>query len=102
MVFKTPRQRKFVMAKLMSGEKRIIPITNKKFNKPLPKYYIGKVPEKDDFNRQINDDFIDGKTNYGTWGIMNPETFKYQGVGLGIGKGQRYKKTPEGWQKVEG
>lgn len=107
MRFKSDAQRKAVMAKLSMTKfhKRVIrklSKTSPESVEPVKKYWVGEVPKTDDFNREITDEFIDGKTNYGTWGLMNPETFKYQGIGLGVGKGQRYKKTPEGWLKVEG
>lgn len=40
----------------------------------------------------IANTFIDGKTKKGYWAIMCPECFKKYGIGLGTGKGQRYKK----------
>jgi hypothetical protein len=65
--------------------------------------WLGEVPKKDDFGAPITDEFIDGKTAMGPWGIMSPRTFRQMGTGLGMGKGQRYKKNPQGeWEKVEG
>ena len=37
---------------------------------------------------------IDGKTKFGPWAVMCEPCFKVNGLGLGIGKGQRYR--PEG------
>jgi len=34
--------------------------------------------------------FIDGRTEYGPWALMCPRCFEKNGVGLGIGKGQKY------------
>jgi len=46
--------------------------------------------------------FIDGKTSRGVWAYMCLECWKTKGVGLGVGKGQKYEKTAEGWIKKEG
>lgn len=46
----------------------------------------------------IIDYHIDGKTQMGPWADMCPECHKTHGVGLGVGKGQKYKSG----KKVEG
>lgn len=71
---------------------------------PRERYWMGDVGAKDDFGLPITDEFIDGRTRRGPWGIMNPETWEEYGVGrLGVGYGQRYQKQPDGkWKKVEG
>lgn len=38
----------------------------------------------------ITKEFIDGKTVYGSWGIMCLSCHDAYGYGLGVGKGQRY------------
>jgi hypothetical protein len=69
----------------------------------VAKYWIGCVPEKDDFGMPINGEFIDGKTKQGPWAYMTPASWKKHGVGaLGTGFGQRYEKTGDKWLKVEG
>lgn len=60
------------------------------------KKWLGEVPKKDDFGSPITDEFVDGKTAMGAWGIMSPRTFSQMGVGLGLGKGQKYRKTDKG------
>jgi hypothetical protein len=67
-------------------------------------YWTGTVPSKDDFGKPMEDEFIDGKTKMGPWAFMTPSSWRRYGiVGLGIGRGQRYKKQPDGqWLKVEG
>lgn len=67
-------------------------------------YWIGEVPEVDDFGMKIKNQFVDGKTTSGPWGIMTPDSFSFFGVGkLGPGLGQRYLKQTDGkWMKVEG
>lgn len=50
----------------------------------------------------IMDEFVDGKTKTGPWAIMCPTCHKTHGVGLGTGKGQRYKQQGEDYVKVEG
>lgn len=71
---------------------------------PKQKFWQGGVPQKDDFNRTITDEFIDGVTVMGPWATMNPESYRTFGMGrLGTGYGQRYKKQADGrWLKVEG
>lgn len=56
------------------------------------KYWMGDIPEKDDFGRPIEDCFYDGKTRNGKWAIMNPESYIEYGIGLGTGQGQQYMK----------
>jgi len=67
-------------------------------------YWIGHVGKRDDFDYPIFDEFIDGKTKMGPWGIMSPFSWKLYGVGeLGLGRGQRYVRQISGrWLKVEG
>ena len=44
--------------------------------------------------------FVDGRTDQGPWALMCPVCFEIFGVGLGLGKGQKYDaKTRE---KIEG
>jgi len=63
----------------------------------------GHVPTHDDFDRLITDEFIDGVEKASMkWCYMTPASFKEYGVGLGTGKGQRYKKVNGDWVKVEG
>lgn len=65
--------------------------------------WIGDVPEIDDFGWPIQDEFIDGATRKGPWAIMSPVAHHIEGVGLGIGKGQRFVRDMRGrWVKVEG
>lgn len=66
-------------------------------------YWIDDVPEYDDFGHKIKDQFIDGKTKRGSWAFMTPDAFIIHGCGkLGVGYGQLYKKTTDGWLKIEG
>jgi hypothetical protein len=37
--------------------------------------------------------FVDGKTRMGPWALMCPQCFELDGVGLGIGLGQKYNGT---------
>jgi hypothetical protein len=66
-----------------------------------------KLPTEDCMGKPITDEFIDGVLiGFGGqtgWAIMTPETHHKYGVGLGTGKGQRYRKQPDGrFAKVEG
>jgi hypothetical protein len=66
-------------------------------------FWTGTVPLVDDFSKIIQTEFIDGKTTFGPWAYMTPESFKKYGIGLGQGRGQRYVVQENGkWLKVEG
>jgi hypothetical protein len=68
-----------------------------------PVYWSGPIGPSDNFAEPLRQEFIDGKTTFGPWAIMTPDSHKAHGVGLGLGKGQRYAKQPDGrWLKVEG
>jgi hypothetical protein len=69
------------------------------------RYWVGPVPERDDFGYPIKTWFVDGVTKYsGKWAMMNPMSYVQHGIGrLGTGYGQRYVKQDDGkWLKVEG
>jgi len=67
------------------------------------KYWTSGVKSVDDFGRRITDHFYDSRTKFGPWAIMNEETFRQLGVGVGTGRGQQYAKQSDGrWLKVEG
>ena len=56
----------------------------------LDKWY-GSTPTSCDLcGRKIENEFFDGKIFHGPWGILCPRCHKAKGVGLGVGKGQRY------------
>lgn len=58
-------------------------------------------PKKDCMGQDIDTVFIDGKTANGSWAYMTELTHSMIGVGLGIGKGQKYVKQPDGrWLKI--
>ena len=59
--------------------------------------WLSEVPPKDDFGRKIIDTFIDGKTVQGPWALMTVDSYFRNGVGLGLGKGQLYKKAGKEW-----
>jgi len=50
----------------------------------------------DYLNQPIEDEFVDGLMQFGIWVVMTPESHKDIGVGLGTGRGQRYRKQPDG------
>jgi hypothetical protein len=67
------------------------------------RYWIGAVGPTDDFDDDIGDDFIDGKTTIGPWAIMTPASYRSFGIGLGTGRGQWYRRQADGkWLKTEG
>lgn len=68
------------------------------------RYWYGTIGDTDDYGVPVGDEFVDGKTRGGPWGIMSLASWAAHGVGrLGTGCGQRYKRQPDGrWLKVEG
>lgn len=67
------------------------------------RFWMGDVNGKDDFEKPITDEFVDGKTAMGPWAIMSPASFSEFGLGLGTGRGQKYRRQADGrWLKVEG
>lgn len=67
------------------------------------KFWMGEVPETDDFGDPIKNEFIDGRTNMGPWALMSKNSFRQHGVGIGQGKGQLYRKESNGqWKKIKG
>ena len=50
----------------------------------------------------IDEQFVDGKTKMGPWGILCLDCHVDVGVGLGTGKGQRYRLMDGRWVKIEG
>jgi len=51
---------------------------------------------------QLGDSFVDGKTRGGPWGKMCVLCHSSHGVGLGLGRGQLYRKNAksEWWKEV--
>jgi len=51
----------------------------------------------------IGDEFIDGKLRTGPWALLCPDCSRKWGVGLGIGRGQRYTLQADGqWLNTTG
>lgn len=56
----------------------------------------GPIPAECDICADpIVDEFIDGATQMGPWANMCVECFRTLGVGIGSGRGQRYKRRDE-------
>lgn len=56
-----------------------------------PKQWTGPAPASCDIcSRKLVGFFVDGKTSFGPWAIMCDACHRVSGVGLGVGKGQRY------------
>ena len=45
-------------------------------------------------SQPLPDVAYDARTAYGPWGWLCPDCFTRAGVGLGLGKGQRYQRQP--------
>ena len=67
-----------------------------------PKRWLSSTP-KCDFsdNCRMTPWFVDGKTHLGPWGLMCSDHFLKYGLGLGLGRGQRYSGEPP-YLKLEG
>ena len=51
----------------------------------------GEIPKRCDIcGREIKKVFIDGRTDMGAWANMCEHCHRERGVGLGVGKGQKY------------
>jgi len=49
------------------------------------------------------EDFMDAKTTHGPWANLCPACFRKIGVGLGTGRGQHYRRQPDGeYVKIAG
>jgi hypothetical protein len=69
------------------------------------KYWVGSVPEHDDFGVRIDKVFYDAPTKQGPWATMAPLSWTKNARTpmLGTGYGQRYVKQADGkWLKMEG
>lgn len=66
--------------------------------------WMGSPPTKCDLcGRPFDKFFVDGKTRMGPWGMLCTGCHASHGIGLGTGKGQRYKRTAsDEWTKVAG
>ena len=53
-----------------------------------------------DLCNELHEWFVDGKTLVGLWAIMCPLHFDTYGIGLGLGKGQKYDTAT--LEKIEG
>ena len=61
------------------------------------KYWVGHIPDQCDLcHRSITKVFVDGRTNFGPWAIMDPQCHRASGQGLGTGRGQRYVRQLDG------
>jgi hypothetical protein len=66
-------------------------------------YWMGEVSRCDICQQLIKAELIDGATVRGPWASMDPTCHGMFGIGLGLGKGQRYVRQANGrWLKVEG
>jgi hypothetical protein len=68
------------------------------------KYWMGDLPEKDDFGIKYEKVMYDGKTRQGPWANMSQRSWDVHGCGkLGTGYVQKYAKQDDGrWLKVAG
>jgi hypothetical protein len=71
---------------------------------PAPIYWHGESPDRCIVCRQpFRNSFIDGATRAGRWGLLDLACHRVHGLGLGVGKGQLFRRQPDGrWLKTEG
>jgi hypothetical protein len=63
----------------------------------MAKKWMGTPPSKCDVCRaDIKEIFIDGNMKVGSWANMCFSCHKQHGVGLGTGRGQKYRKQSDG------
>lgn len=61
-----------------------------------PVVWSGSPPVCDFCEQQPQTEFVDGKTTQGPWALMCEDCFGKYGVGLGLGRGQKYQRpTPQ-------
>lgn len=66
-------------------------------------YWPGEVNRCAVCQKRLTDEFIDGDTVRGVWCTMHVSCHAIFGRGLGIGRGQKYRKQEDGrWKRVEG
>ena len=56
--------------------------------------------ECDFCHKECGKNLYDGKTDMGPWAVMCDKCFRTHGVGLGAGRGQKYKKVGDDYVKV--
>ncbi len=62
------------------------------------KHWIGDAPEKCEIcSERLVSIFVDGSTVYGPWSVMCIRCHYLIGIGLGPGKGQKYRKHNGEW-----
>ena len=79
------------------------PVAKEKEKVAKVKKWVGAAPTECDLcHVKIVDAFVDGVIQHGPWANMCPPCFATRGVGLGLGRGQSYKRIGDEWVKVEG
>lgn len=77
---------------------------NMAIKKLKEKYWISSVPLKDDFGDEIKNEFIDGKSSQGPWGLFTPKSYERHGAypgKFGAGIAHKYSKQENGrWLKI--
>jgi hypothetical protein len=78
-------------------------VMNNKSPEPSVKKWTGEPPAVCDIcSKPITHVFVDGRMASGTWANMCSPCHQSYGVGLGTGRGQKYRKTDIGWVKIKG
>lgn len=64
---------------------------------PKQKNFLKNPPKECDVcHSQLDTALYDAKTIYGSWAYLCTDCFNTLGIGLGIGRGQCYKKDADG------
>lgn len=79
-------------------------MSQEKYTNSADVRWNGSVPERCEVGGEpIVGAFVDGATRMGPWAVMCPDCHEAYGRGLGVGRGQRYERQPNGaWLKTEG
>jgi hypothetical protein len=66
-------------------------------------YWLSPLKDCDICHNPFGNIMIDGKTRQGPWGNLCERCHTVFGVGLGLGRGQKYEKQTDGkWLKIGG
>lgn len=62
----------------------------------MQRYLQAETMVHDDFGVEIGSVVYDGRTKMGPWATMSEASYKKYGVGLGTGRGQKYRRNEQG------
>ena len=86
------------------GENKLKELVDLKEGLARNKFWMGDIDRCDMCGHDFANDIfmVDAATKHGPWACMCSRCFVEHGADIGWGKGQLYKRTPEGWLLVGG